>query len=57
MHMTAQEAAQLASGSGADKLVLMHYSARYKDVGKIRAEAKDVFKNVVCGEDFMKIKV
>ena len=56
-HLTSQEAAQIASRSGAEKLVLTHFSARYKDTSDILKEAKEIFQNVVCAEDFMKIKI
>jgi len=56
-HLTAQEAAQIAGRAGAEKLVLTHFSARYKDTKGIKEEAKNIFDNVVCAEDFMKIKI
>ena len=56
-HLTSQEAAQIASRSGVDKLVLTHFSARYRDTSEILKEAKNIFSNVVCAEDFMKVKI
>jgi len=43
LHSTALEAAQVARQSGAKKLLLGHYSARYKDLGPLLEEARSVF--------------
>ncbi|MBR9683448.1 ribonuclease Z [Candidatus Woesearchaeota archaeon] len=56
-HMTAKEAGLLANQAEVKKLVLLHFSPRYKDISKFREEVKTVFQNVVCAEDFMKFKV
>lgn len=56
-HMTASQAAEIANGSGAKKLILTHFSARYKDMIEILEEAKTYFNNVVCAYDLMKIKI
>lgn len=42
-HSTAADAARVASEAGAGKLLLGHYSARYKDISAFEAEAKEVF--------------
>ncbi|MBW3023176.1 ribonuclease Z [Candidatus Woesearchaeota archaeon] len=57
LHLTAQQAAQLASQANVKKLVLMHFSARYKSTKEIEEEAKTHFPNTICAHDFMKIKV
>ena len=56
-HMTARQAALIASQSGAKKLVLTHFSPRYKTTEKIEEDARDVFDNAICAKDFMKIKL
>lgn len=56
-HMTAEQAAKLAKQSKVKKLVLTHYSQRYKTVKPLLIEAKRVFKNSVAPEDFDVIKV
>jgi len=56
-HLTAKQAALIASKANVKKLVLTHFSARYKDTHEIEEEANDYFKDVVCARDFMKIKV
>jgi len=56
-HMTAKEAGLLANQANVKKLILLHFSPRYKDLSQMREEATTVFKNVICAEDFMKFKV
>ncbi len=56
-HMTAKQAGLLANRAGVKKLVLTHISQRYKTPEKIIEDAKDVFDNVECSYDFMKIKL
>ena len=56
-HMTAKQAALVASQADAKKLVLTHFSARYKDVKELEEDARSVFSNTVCAYDLMKIKM
>lgn len=56
-HMTAKQAALVANRANAKKLVLTHFSARYKELGEIKEDAKDYFDDVVCAYDFMKVKL
>lgn len=56
-HLTATQAAKIASMSGVKKLVLTHLSARYKDSEYIEEEAKQVFPNTKVAHDFMKVKL
>ena len=56
-HMTAQQAAQIASQAGAKELILTHFSQRYKDIAVLEEEAKTVFDNVRCAFDFMKVEL
>ena len=56
-HLTARQAAQIASSSGAKKLILTHFSQRYKSVHQIEDDARTVFDNTVCAKDFMKVVV
>jgi ribonuclease Z len=53
-HMTAKEAAQIAKKAKVKKLVLTHFSQRYKDVEILEKEAKEIFQNTVAGKDLMK---
>ena len=51
MHSTASEAARLASKASAKKLVIGHFSARYKDLTPLLAEAQKIFNNTFIAED------
>lgn len=44
-HTTAEQAAQYAKDAGVGKLILGHFSARYKELNPIIDEAKAVFRN------------
>lgn len=57
LHLTAQEAGLIASKSNVKKLVLTHFSARYKNTQEIEEDARTVFDNVVCAKDFMRVNV
>ncbi len=56
-HMTSKQAAQIANEANARKLVLNHFSQRYKTTADLEREAKDIFPNTVAAFDFMKIKL
>jgi len=54
-HMTAKQAGQLANKANAKQLVLIHFSARYKNTQELEEDARDVFDNVICAKDFLKV--
>ena len=56
-HMTAKQAAQLSNKANVKQLVLMHFSARYKNTQEIEEDARDIFDNVICANDFMRIEL
>lgn len=56
-HMTAKEAAQIASQANAKKLYLTHFSARYKDTSVLEQDAREIFDNTEAAQDLMKIKL
>ena len=56
-HMTAKQAASIANKANVKKLILTHISARYKDYKKVEEDAKDIFDNVACAYDFMKVRL
>jgi ribonuclease Z len=56
-HLTAKEAAMIASTAGVGRLVLTHFSQRYKTVEELEEEAKIHFPETVCAFDFMKVRV
>lgn len=45
LHSTAEQAAKIARLSGVQRLVIGHFSARYKDLTPVLEEAKAVFEN------------
>ena len=56
-HMTAKQAAELANMSNTKKLVLTHFSARYKNTHELEEDARNYFDDVLCAKDFMKINI
>lgn len=56
-HSTSSEAALLADGAGVKKLLLTHFSARYKDTNQLVSEASSIHKNVEAAEDLKVIEV
>jgi len=57
MHLTTTQAAFIASQANAKKLILTHFSQRYKDLSDVEQEAKDIFPNTITAHDFMKVKL
>lgn len=56
-HLTTKQAADIAKKAKVKKLILTHFSQRYKTVKDIEKEAKSVFKNSFCAEDFMVLEL
>ena len=50
-HSTAAEAATIAKKANAGQLVIGHFSARYKELDDLLAEARAVFPNTVLADD------
>ncbi|WP_282135813.1 ribonuclease Z [Seonamhaeicola maritimus] len=50
-HSTAKEAATIAKKANVGKLLLGHYSTRYKDLNGFKIEAEEVFDSVELSED------
>ncbi|MHB8567391.1 MAG: ribonuclease Z [Nitrososphaerales archaeon] len=53
MHSTSREAAKLAKRAGAKQLILTHFSSRYKNVGTLVKQAREVFPNTIAASDLM----
>ncbi len=51
LHSTAKEAAELAVKAGVKKLLIGHFSSRYKDIKQLESEAREVFSNTVAVND------
>lgn len=56
-HMTAKQSAQVANKANVKQLALIHFSARYKNTQELEEDARDIFDNVICAKDFMKIEL
>ena len=56
-HSTPSQAAQIAKKAGVKRLILMHVSARYRDVAPMLKEARKIFKDTVVAEDFMALEL
>ncbi|MBN2479420.1 MAG: ribonuclease Z [Parachlamydiales bacterium] len=56
LHMTAKDAATVAKKANVDKLILTHFSARYRDLDIFEKEAKQIFENTILAEDFKRIQ-
>ncbi|MEN8158171.1 MAG: ribonuclease Z [Bacteroidota bacterium] len=51
LHSTSKQAATVAKAAGAGKLLIGHFSSRYKDHGFLVEEAREVFSNTVGVND------
>ena len=56
-HMTARQAAQLASQAGVKKLLITHFSARYRTTTELLEDAKTAFQNTIAAHDLMKVSL
>lgn len=56
-HSTGQEAAQVAHDAGVGRLIVGHYSARYKTSDRILAEAQAVFPNTLAADEGMIVSI
>jgi ribonuclease Z len=56
-HLTVKDAAKIAKSANVNKLIITHFSQRYKDTKELATEAKSVFKNVTLARDFMEVNV
>ncbi len=51
MHSTAKQAAEIAKQANVKKLVLGHFSSRYKDENQFKEEAKEIFPQVDIAQE------
>lgn len=56
-HMTSKQAAEIAKKSGSEKLILTHFSQRYKTTNVLVKEAKTIFKNTKAAKDFLTVSL
>lgn len=57
MHSTTLDAARVANDIGAKKLIIGHFSARYKELEPVLVEAKTVFENTILASEDLKITI
>ena len=50
-HSTSEDAAKIAKKACVRKLLIGHFSARYRDVEPLVNEAKEIFQNTFSAED------
>ena len=51
LHSTAKQAAKIAQKAQAGKLIIGHFSARYKNTDILLNEAKEIFRETISAED------
>lgn len=56
-HSTARQAAEVARDAGAKRLLLTHFSARYRDPAPLVAEAREVFAETEAAEELERYRV
>ncbi len=56
-HMTTEDAAKIAKKAKVKKLILTHFSQRYKNAEELKKEAKKTFPNTECAHDFLEINI
>lgn len=56
-HSTAKQAAEIAKQSEVKKLIVGHYSSRYRELNQLHSEAKSIFENTVLAFEGMKIDI
>ena len=54
-HSTALQAARIALSANADRLILGHFSSRYKSEDTLLREAQQIFPNTMLAEDGMRV--
>ncbi len=57
LHMTSEDAANIASQADVKQLVITHFSQRYKQTDELLSEAKTIFPNTKAAFDLMKISL
>ena len=56
-HLTSKQAGLLAKKAKVKKLILTHFSQRYKNLDEILKEAKKEFKNTIVANDLMSLEI
>jgi len=56
-HMTTKQAALIATNASVKKLIITHFSQRYKSAAELHDEIRTFFPESDCAYDFMKVKL
>lgn len=56
-HMSAKETAEIALKCNVKELYITHFSQRYKEIGEIEDEAREIFENTHTTHDLMSVKI
>lgn len=56
-HLTTKQAALIATKANVKRLIITHFSQRYKTTKELKEEIKTFFKNSEAAHDFMKVKL
>ncbi len=56
-HSTAKQAAEIAKAANVDKLIIGHYSVRYKELDEFLVESREVFKETYLAIDGLQLSV
>ena len=57
MHLSTKMAANSAKEAGVKLLILTHFSSRYKNIGTLEEEAKNIFPNTRAAKDLMSFEI
>ena len=57
LHSTTADAANCAVEVGADKLIISHFSSRYKSLDPLLKQAQEIFPNTVLAKEGIKFEI
>ncbi len=56
-HLTSKLAAKIGKKAKVKKIILTHFSQRYKSTKELESEARKVFKNLTAAKDLMEVEI
>ncbi len=57
LHLSSKMAAEAAKEANVKQLILTHFSSRYKNIGTLEEEAKEIFQNTRAAKDLMTFEI
>jgi len=57
LHLSSKMAAEIAKEANVKQLILTHFSSRYKNIGTLEEEAKEIFPNTRAAKDLMEFNI